>query len=1469
MRRRAARGLFVLICGALAAVLGIVSAILYTPHGKALLARLVTQEAHRLVRGSVAIRSVSGTWYGGFALDGVVIRDTAGTLFADVPRLEVRYTLANLLAGRVVVSSATLRGLQLQIIKHRSGRLNYEEIFRLNEGPPGTGPTPLIEIHDLTIDSGRVTIRVPWNPDGRLRSAARIDSALAFERTKPGRRIEVGRDGLEIVRTIDGLNSRFNLVRISSPDRQPVTLDIERLAARISDPGLLVRDLQGQVRAKNDSLLFDLTKAELPGTFGRGAGRIDWPRDTLMYNFNFTADRLALADLQFISPLFPDFRGRARVRARSITGSRHEYDIRDLRVGDDSSSVAGRLVALTDIGRGLGFRDLRLDLTNLDLDDVRAYLDTLPLDGRLTGRLAAAGFFDRMTISLDWLFRDARVAGGAESQLALDGSIRIGGAEGMFFDTAKVASSDIDLRTVRLISPAVILEGRLGLVGTLAGPWKNVVFDGDVEHRDGERRPSRLRGAVRLDTRGEVLGLETDLVLDSLAFDGIRRTFPTLKATGRLGGRVKLLGTLDRLRVDANVGGELGRVTAVGLARLTPPKWGADSLRLTFSALDLERLAGTGPATRLAGELRANGLVVDSAVAPVGQLAVTLGGSRIGAFELDSGTAVLTAAGGRITFDTLVATWSGGRLAGAGSLGWAAPESGKLIVHAEADDLRGFDSLALAATGFVRDSAAPATVLHGKGRADLTLEGSVASFAVSGEAVVDSAGWLGYRVKNAHATVAWPHPDSAFRAAITVDTVYKGRLAFRALDGQASGRPDTLSWRIGASGTKGSRVAAAGEYRDGPGGRLLRADRLTLALLGREWRLAAPLEARFRDSLVVLDTVRLLTSDGSGSVEVAGRLSRGASADLSLTVLGVQLQDVYELLQRDTAGVAGSVALDGRLGGTGRTPEIRGTGAITGAVFGDFRAPLIRSAFDYRDHLLRTNLTFWRAGLPVVEVDASLPADLALTRTARRQLPGPIRIVATGDSVDLAIVEAFTPNLRRVTGSIDVDARIEGSWEEPRLAGHVRFIEGGADVPALGVRYGGVNGMLRLSADSILADSIRVRGGEGSLTVNGGIRLAQLTQPILGLTLSAKDFELINVDDYLRIQAWGDVALSGPLLHPVLTGGGRLTNSVIYFSDLISKEIVNLEDPLVADLVDTVALRQQNLGANFQSRFLDSLAIRDLDFIVGEGVWLRSSEANFQLEGRLRINKSRKQYRVDGNLSTPRGTYTLAVAGFINRTFSVERGTVRYFGDLNAELDVEARHVVKLGQGSVSDLPVIAHITGTLEVPKLELKTPPDRPPMSEQELISMLITGTTDPTAFGAVNAQTALAYGLGAVSAQLQSKLLSSSGQVFDLIEIRPGFASSGLLAATTAPTQFALGRAISSKLFIVANASLCTNSSSQVFSARNLGASLEYRFRRELRFLLSAEPIQVCLSSASEAFSTARRYQFGGELRWDRNY
>src|SRR6185369_5504500 len=203
----------------------------------------------------------------------------------------------------------------------------------------------------------------------------------------------------------------------------------------------------------------------------------------------------------------------------------------------------------------------------------------------------------------------------------------------------------------------------------------------------------------------------------------------------------------------------------------------------------------------------------------------------------------------------------------------------------------------------------------------------------------------------------------------------------------------------------------------------------------------------------------------------------------------------------------------------------------------------------------------------------------------------------------------------------------------------------------------------------------------------------------------------------------GNLELTGPVMQARLTGRLVADEGNFRFSDLLTKRIVNLENPADSGLIDISEIREENLGAAFHNRFLDSLTIENLRLVMGESFWLRSSEANIQLDGDLTVNKVRDVYRMDGTLSALRGTYSVKI-GFVVRDFTVEEGTVRYFGtpDLNAELNITAKYIAE-DIDTRQEIEIIARITGTLIQPKLALESD-QHPPLSETELVSYLMFG-------------------------------------------------------------------------------------------------------------------------------------------------
>ncbi len=341
--------------------------------------------------------------------------------------------------------------------------------------------------------------------------------------------------------------------------------------------------------------------------------------------------------------------------------------------------------------------------------------------------------------------------------------------------------------------------------------------------------------------------------------------------------------------------------------------------------------------------------------------------------------------------------------------------------------------------------------------------------------------------------------------------------------------------------------------------------------------------------------------------------------------------------------------------------------------------------------------------------------------------------------------------------------------------------------------------------------------------------------------------------------------MTGPFLEATVSGRGTATRGVLFFADLITKDVINLDDPFFAQFVDTTLIRRQGLGTGLESRFLDSLRVDSLRLEMGADMWLRSGEANVQLAGAVIVNKVRDRYALSGTLRTPRGTYRLAIAPTVTREFTVTRGEVRYFGtpDLNADLDIDARHIVR--RPRAEDVTIFVHIGGTLYEPRLTLSSD-IRPPIAETEIISYLLFGQPSVQAVAQGRAgenqqvlDQAVARLFGALSSQLEYSLISDLGIPIDYLQIRPGTGPSG--------TEIAVGKQfeiLGTSAFLTASPRICPRS--QVLSFETFGASLEFRLTRAWLLAASIDPTRSCETFGGPANI---RHQFGIDLFWETSY
>jgi hypothetical protein len=269
---------------------------------------------------------------------------------------------------------------------------------------------------------------------------------------------------------------------------------------------------------------------------------------------------------------------------------------------------------------------------------------------------------------------------------------------------------------------------------------------------------------------------------------------------------------------------------------------------------------------------------------------------------------------------------------------------------------------------------------------------------------------------------------------------------------------------------------------------------------------------------------------------------------------------------------------------------------------------------------------------------------------------------------------------------------------------------------------------------------------------------------------------------------------------------------------------------------------------------------------------LRSSEANIQLLGSIMINKELDEYRFNGTLQTPRGTYQLSpgpslVQLLATRDFDVTRGEVTYFGtpDLNAALDIDARHRVRTVRGD--DIMVFVHIGGTLYEPNLSF-TSDIRPPIPGPEILSYLFLGAPSFHALtgggGSENGRLVrqgLTQFMGAVSGQLENLAISDLSLPLDYLQIRPQMGNTGQLTA-----EIAAGKRLGDKWFLTVSPRLCARAHNEALYEM-VGASVEYRLSRDWLFSLSGDPVRSCAVARSHALRL--KYQLGADIFWEKRY
>ncbi|MFN2508500.1 MAG: translocation/assembly module TamB domain-containing protein [Chthoniobacterales bacterium] len=396
-----------------------------------------------------------------------------------------------------------------------------------------------------------------------------------------------------------------------------------------------------------------------------------------------------------------------------------------------------------------------------------------------------------------------------------------------------------------------------------------------------------------------------------------------------------------------------------------------------------------------------------------------------------------------------------------------------------------------------------------------------------------------------------------------------------------------------------------------------------------------------------------------------------------------------------------------------------------------------------------------QARIEPVQITANLPFDVAkMIENKELDEQTPVRAKLQMPRSSVNFVRQFVPALQRIDGTAALDVNVGGTIANPVLSGSAdmainaaRFSN--ATLPAL------TNFTAQLAFDG---DSLNFRQFHGELaggpfTLTGQIRFPKLTEPNFDLQLRA-DAVLVARNDDLTARVDADIRVDGPLAGASVTGNIAITNSQFLKNiDLIPIGLPGRPAPGPRPPSDTPELSFPNPPLR-DWKFDVSIKTKD-PFLIRGNLAHGGALVDMKLSG------TGLEPRIDGSIRLQNVEATLPFS-----RLEIAQGFVYFNPDdpLNPGLDLQGTSLIK-------DYTIRVYIYGTAEKPEAVFTS---EPPLPQEEIISLLATGTTREELMGGGNVLAGRALML--LGQQLYYKIFkkgqrASTNSVFDRLQVDVG--------------------------------------------------------------------------------------------------
>jgi hypothetical protein len=368
------------------------------------------------------------------------------------------------------------------------------------------------------------------------------------------------------------------------------------------------------------------------------------------------------------------------------------------------------------------------------------------------------------------------------------------------------------------------------------------------------------------------------------------------------------------------------------------------------------------------------------------------------------------------------------------------------------------------------------------------------------------------------------------------------------------------------------------------------------------------------------------------------------------------------------------------------------------------------ATFELSAQAAQDRLTFsgklQQARIQPAELTGSIPLDIPKIARARK-LPDdtPITAKAHVPRTSVNFVRQFVPELEQLDGELGMDVDVNGTIGHPILSGAgdmtinvARFTN--ATIPA--VR--GFGARLTFRDNALTLDRFGGDIAGGPFTMSGRVTFPKLIEPTLDLQFRAQSV-LLARNDTLTVRADANVKIAGPFTAATVSGNVALTDS---------RFLKNI-DLIPIGLPGRPAPQPPSERPEFFS--LPAPPLRDWKFDVAiktkDPVLIRGNLATGEATTDLKLTGTGVRPALQGVVQMEDVEATLPFS-----RLNVTRGLLTFTPDdpMNPRIDLHGTSVIR-------DYTVRVYVYGTLLSPQAIFTS---EPPLAQEEIISLIATGTT-----------------------------------------------------------------------------------------------------------------------------------------------